>query len=104
MYGAAITLLVAILGRLIYGLLRMNIVVKVRLPWRQWSRTVIASGVFLTVIFILKRALETNVYIEILFCLAAAGIAYLGALFLLKNVTPEELRLILARVFPNKNR
>ncbi len=104
MVGAAITLLLAIVGRFAYGMLTLRHTIRVSVPWDAWARTVLSSIGFVATILFLKRTLELGIGFEVAISLAAAAIVYCLLLFFLRVVTREELTTLFRRVVPSARR
>lgn len=104
MVGAAVTLLLAIVGRFAYGMLTLRHTVQVSVPWDAWARTALSSLGFVATILFLKRALELWVGFEVAICLMAGAVVYCLLLFFLRVVTREELTTLFKRVVPSARR
>ena len=100
MLGAALTLLLALLGRLALGLASLGRFVRVHSPWDSWLRTTLAAAVFVGIITLLKTKLALAWWLEAGVALAAASAAYAGLLLLLRVISKEELETLWRRLRP----
>src|SRR3989338_7160103 len=100
MLGAALTLLLALLGRLALGLASLARFVRVHSPWDSWLRTTLAAAVFVGIITLLKTKLALAWWLEAGVALAAASAAYAGLLLLLRVISKEELETLWRRLRP----
>lgn len=99
MHGAALALLIAIAGRLAYGMVQLRQFVKAAAPWSLWARTAAASLCFFAAISLLKGWLHLIVPLEIVLSLSTASALYLAVLFLFGVLTLEEVKTLLIRLF-----
>lgn len=97
--GAAITTSVGYIIMAVFGFAKIKDFVEVAFPTRVWIKTLIAGLVFTFAIWILKRLLALNVWLETVIVLATAGMIYIALLFLLGIVDITELKELRRRIF-----
>ena len=98
MIGAAITTTISYFIMMVVGLFYIRKFIDVEFPVSLWAKAFSAGFIFTFIIWILKRALVLNVWIETLIVLAASSLVYVALLFILRIITIEELRMIYKRV------
>jgi len=94
--AAATTLSYGIM--MLMGLLDIKKFITVAFPIRIWIKTLISGLIFTIVIWLLKKVLVLNVWVETAVVLAAAGISYIALLFLLRVIDISELRNLYRRI------
>jgi O-antigen/teichoic acid export membrane protein len=65
---------------------------KNQLSWQTLFKTFLAGFFFIIVIYVLKRVISANIYIEIILCLGSAIIVYLLFVFLLRLASVNEIK------------
>lgn len=92
--GAASTTFVSYLIILIFTSYKVKKIISVSAPWLGWLKILLAGGVFVAVISLLKSTLEMNVWLEIIISVGVASLVYVLLLFLLKAITKEDIGFI----------
>ena len=96
--GAAMTTTLSYGIMMLMGLLDINKFITVRFPIMIWIKTLTAGLIFTIVIWLLKKVLVLNVWVETALVLAAAGTSYIALLFLLRVIGISELRNLYMRI------
>jgi len=66
--------------------------IKVKIPLASWIKTIIASLLFVFVIYIIKGMLIANTWLELIISVSMATIVYVGLAYILKLVDIEEIK------------
>jgi len=91
MLGAGITSLITYLYVALVSVIRLRKYIKVKMPWAEWAKIFITGGVVLTTMFILKKLLFMNIYLEIAILCLLSGLLYLSLIFAMKIININEL-------------
>ncbi len=94
--GAALTTFASYLIILVLSSYHIRKFIKIKIPWAEWASSVLAGLIFVVVLAYLKKAIELNVFLEIIVNLAIAGTAYLAVLGLTKTITKKDIDLFKA--------
>ena len=96
--GAAISTTIGYFIMMVMGLFYIRKFIDVSFPKAIWAKTFFAGIIFVFVIWILKKVLEWNVWIEMIVVLWAAFIVYICLLFILKIISLEEVNSLYNRI------
>tara|TARA_Y100000034_G_scaffold135454_1_gene207424 strand:- start:1007 stop:2188 length:1182 start_codon:yes stop_codon:yes gene_type:complete len=96
--GAAITTSVSYLLMMVVGLTKIKRFIKISLPIGSWLKTLISGLIFTLSIWVLKKVIFLNVWIESLIILTISGIIYLAMLFILRILTITEAKELYKRI------
>jgi stage V sporulation protein B len=96
--GAATTTTLSYVIMMSIGLRNIRKFIKVRLPLATWAKTLAAGAVFTLAIWLLKKLIFLNVWLETSIVLAVSGIIYIASLFFMNLIDIEEIRGIYRRV------
>ena len=96
--GAAITTSVSYLLMMVVGLTKIKRFIKISLPIGSWLKTLISGLIFTFSIWVLKKMIFLNVWIESLIILTISGIIYLAMLFILRILTITEAKELYKRI------
>jgi len=99
MNGAAITTLASQLIILFASVYLIKKNLSFQVPLKDWFKTIVAGGIFLLLIFILKNLLSLNIWIEILISVSLSLFIYILLLFLSKVLIKEDVLNIVREVF-----
>jgi len=96
--GAAITTTISYFIMMFIGLVKIREFIKVQFPITIWSKTLISGLIFIFIIWLLKRIIFLNVWLETAIILAISGVVYIVLLFLLKIINIAELKDLYKRI------
>ncbi len=96
--GAAITNTLSYFIMMVMGLANIRKFIKVDFPILIWAKTLIAGMMFILAIWLLKKALSLNVWLEAVIVLLIAGLMYTTLLFLLKIIDLNEIKDLKRRI------
>jgi hypothetical protein len=96
--GAAITTLVGQTIMMIISLIKIKSFIKIQFPIRIWVKTLIVSLIFIFIIWLLKKIIFLNVWLETTVVIIVSGICYIGLLFLFKIIKINELKEFYKRI------
>ena len=96
--GAAITTSLSYFIMMIISLKNIRKFVEITFPIKVWIKTSIAGILFVLAIWILKKAIILNVWVETGTVLIISGIVYIILLFLLKIININELKDLYKRI------
>lgn len=96
--GAAITTSVSYLLMMVIGLTKIKRFIKISFPIGIWLKTLISGLIFTLSIWMLKKMIFMNVWIETLIILTISGIIYLVVLFILRILTITEAKELYKRI------
>ena len=96
--GAAITTTISYFIMMFIGLVKIREFIKVQFPITIWSKTLISGLIFIFIIWLLKRIIFLNVWLETVIILAISGVVYIVLLFLLKIINIAELKDLYKRI------
>ncbi|HLC60539.1 MAG TPA: flippase [Candidatus Nanoarchaeia archaeon] len=96
--GAAITTTISYFIMMAVGLFYIKKFINIEFPVGLWVKTFSAGIIFTSIIWVLKRGLVLNVWLETFIVLAIASSSYVILLFLFRAVTIEELKMLYKRV------
>jgi len=97
MIGAGITSLASYLLIMMMSAFYLTKFISINVPVMKWIKTFGAGLLFVLVIAGLRKVLEINMFLEAGVCVAAGGIVYLGACYLLKVVDVKEIKDVFLR-------
>lgn len=97
--GAAITTTLSLLIMMVMGLVYIRGYMTIRFPIGLWARILLAGIGFTILIYVLKKLISLNVWMETAIVLAVAGLFYLSLLFLLKVMDINEIKDLYKRIF-----
>jgi len=100
--GAAITSLISAICLLFFTSLEIRKYVNNKIPWGSWIKTIAVGLITVGLIYILKKNIELNLYVKLSIILIVAIIFYLTLIFLIKIITPKEIKDIFERIIPRK--
>jgi O-antigen/teichoic acid export membrane protein len=92
MLGAAINSLIAYAYIAIRCMLKLKHFIKVEIPWNNWLKTLIAGILMLGLIFLIKKFIMLNPYMEAIVCIIAGGLFYLALSLILKTINAREIK------------
>jgi O-antigen/teichoic acid export membrane protein len=92
MLGAALTSLIAYVYIAIRCIFKLKHFIQVEIPWINWLKTLFAGMLMLGLIFILKKILFLNPYLEAGACIFLGGLFYLALTFILRIVNAREIK------------
>ncbi|MBU2440856.1 MAG: flippase [Nanoarchaeota archaeon] len=95
MLGAAITSLLSYFLVMLLSSFSLSKLIKVKIPWLSWLKTVIAGAFLLITVFILKETLNVNPLPEAIICIISGVAIYIGVIFLFKLVDLKEIKSLL---------
>lgn len=90
--GAAITTTISYFIMMVMGLINTRKFINVKFPILLWTKTLIAGLIFVFVIFLMKKILVFNLFLEAVVILILSGIAYILLLFLFKIINIDEIK------------
>jgi len=96
--GAAITTTLGYMIMTIFGFTKIRDFIGIKFPAKIWMKTFIVGIAFVLIVWISKKILVLNVWLETAVVLAIAGTAYAILLFLLKIVDMGELKELYTRI------
>lgn len=96
--GAAISTTLSYLLMMSMGLVNIRKFIDISFPKAVWIKTFLAGIIFIVVIWILKKALELNVWVETALVLVISSLVYIALLFILRIIDMEELKGLYKRV------
>jgi O-antigen/teichoic acid export membrane protein len=96
--GAAITTTLSHFIMMSIGLMKIQKFIAVRFPVKIWIKTFAVGLIFVLVIWLLRKALSLNIWIETIIVLVLSAIIYLVLLLLFRVLTISELRALYYRV------
>lgn len=96
--GAAITTSVSYFIMMVMGLANIRKFIDVKFPILIWAKTLTAGIIFTFVIWLFKKIIFLNVWLETAIILFISSIIYVALLFLLRIISINELRDLYKRV------
>ena len=96
--GAAITTTISYFIMMFMGFFYIRKFIKISFPIRTWAKTLLAGIIFTLSIWLLKKILFLNAWLEAFIVLAISGMIYIGLLFLLNIVSLKEIKDIYNRI------
>jgi len=96
--GAALTTTGSHFIIMVYSMIKIRKFIDVKLPVKIWSKITLTGLIFTSVIWLLKKVIFLNAWLEAAIVLAISALVYLGLLFLLKIVDIDELKDVYNRV------
>lgn len=96
--GAAISTSTGYLIMMLVGLTKMRDFIEIKIPIGVWTKTFLAGITFVMVIWLLKKALALNMWLETAILLATGSLVYAILLFLLKVISIKEMKEIYLRI------
>ena len=96
--GAAITTTISYFIIMFMGFFYIRKFIKISFPIRTWAKTLLAGIIFTLSIWLLKKILFLNAWLEAFIVLAISGMIYIGLLFLLNIVSLKEIKDIYNRI------
>ncbi len=96
--GAAITTMTSYFIMMYMGLVKIRKLAAITLPIKIWIKTLIIGIILVVVIWLLKKAIFLNIWLETAIVLLIAGIVYTIFLFLLKVINIAELKDLYKRI------
>lgn len=100
--GAAIATTISYAVMMVLSTAKLSHFVKIKEPWTNWAKTAVAGIVFVLIVSVLKKYIETNVWVETGICLAVAGAAYTALVFFFKVVKIKEINELAKRAIATK--
>lgn len=97
--GAAISTAAAFSFILVYTNKTIKDIAKIEFPLGKIIKILFASVISVVIIYLLKKAIEINIYLEAVIILAIVAIVYTTLLFLLKVVTKPETENLIKKAF-----
>ena len=96
--GAAIATTISYFIMMAMGLFYIKRFIKIEFPIKVWIKTLSIGLIFIFIIWLLKKAISLNVWVETAIVLLIAGLCYILLLFLFKVVNIEELMRLYKRI------
>tara|TARA_B100001971_G_C18180336_1_gene532392 strand:+ start:197 stop:748 length:552 start_codon:yes stop_codon:yes gene_type:complete len=96
--GAAITTSLSYFIMVLISLKNMRKFIEITFPIKIWIKTSIAGILFVLAIWILKKVINLNVWVETGTVLIISGMVYIILLFSLKIITIDELKDLYKRI------
>jgi len=96
--GAALTSLIAYIYISLRCIFKLRHFIKVEVPWVNWLKTLFAGLLMLGLVFLLKRIIFLNVYLEALICVIVGGLFYLALAFILGIIDLREVKSIMKQI------
>lgn len=96
--GAAITTTGSYFIMMGYSMIKIRKLIDVKFPVKIWAKIILTGLIFTFIIWLLKRIIFLNAWLETAIVLIISALVYLGLLFLLKIVNISELKSIRNRV------
>lgn len=97
--GASITTSVGYILLFIWSMFYVKNKMKIGLPLKDWSKTFFAALIFLLSVSLLKKYIETNLFLEILIVLGISILIYVILLFIFAVINKKDIMLIKERIF-----
>jgi len=95
MLGAAFNSLIAYFFVFIVSVFKLRKLIKVKMPWLNWFKTIFAAGIMMLIIYSLKKIMTTHPYIEAVLSCIIAGLVYIGIILLMRVVKLKEVKAII---------
>lgn len=92
MLGAALTSLIAYVYVAIRCIFKLKHFIQVEIPWINWLKTLFAGMLMLGLIFLLKKIIFLNAYLEGIICVAVGGLFYLALASILGIIDLRETK------------
>jgi O-antigen/teichoic acid export membrane protein len=96
--GAAISSLIAYAYVALRCIFKLKHFIHVDIPWPDWLKTLLAGLLMLGLIFLLKKILSLNAYLEAIICVAIGGLFYLALAFILGIIDLKETKALLKHI------
>src|SRR3989338_2857569 len=96
--GAAITTTLSYFIMMVMGFFYIRKFIKISFPIKIWAKTLLAGIIFTLFIWLLKKILFLNAWLEAFVVLTISGMIYIGLLFLLNIVSLKEIKDIYSRI------
>ena len=96
--GAAITTTIGYLIMMYFGFTKIKDYLDVEFPIKLWLKTFLIVMVFIFTVWLMKKVISLNVWVETAIILATAGIVYVALLFLLNVIDANELKDLYKRI------
>ena len=96
--GAAVSSLIAYAYIALRCILKLKHFINVAIPWADWLKTLVAGLLMLGLIFLLKKLLFLNAYLEAIICVAIGGLFYLAISFILGIINLKEIKELASHV------
>jgi O-antigen/teichoic acid export membrane protein len=96
--GAALSTTLSYFIMMFLGLRKIRKYIIIELPIKIWIKTLAAGLIFIFVIWLLKKFIFLNVWLETVIVLALSGIVYIALLFLLRIININELKDLYKRI------
>ena len=97
--GAAIATAISYILMMVFGLIKIKKLVKIKLPIKIWVKTLMAGVIFTFLIWSLKKLIFLNVWLEMAIVLMVSGVVYTALLFLLKVINIAEVKDLYKKIF-----
>ncbi|MBN2052425.1 flippase [Candidatus Woesearchaeota archaeon] len=97
MLGAAFNSLLAYFLVFILSVFKLRKLIKVKMPWLNWLKTIIAGIAMVLVIIFMQNILVLPFYAEIILSCLIAGLVYVGLILLMRIVNLNEIKSIIGR-------
>ncbi|MCX8147367.1 MAG: flippase [Candidatus Woesearchaeota archaeon] len=65
--------------------------IKVKIPWLNWLKNLVAGVVFLIIIYLLKAWLAANIWVEAIMSVGVASVVYIALLFAFGLITKKDV-------------
>lgn len=101
--GAALTTTTSFFIMMVMGLIDIRKFITIKFPIKIWVKTLLAGIVFVFSIYILKRLIVLNVWLETGIVLAISGIIYALLLFAFRVVDVGELKELYRKLFKSND-
>jgi O-antigen/teichoic acid export membrane protein len=98
MIGAALTSLIAYAYVAIRCIFKLKHFIQVEIPWINWLKTLFAGMFMLGLIFLLKKIIFLNAYLEGIICVAVGGLFYLALASILGIIDLRETKDLLKHI------
>jgi O-antigen/teichoic acid export membrane protein len=96
--GAALSTTLSYFIMMFLGLRKIRKYIIIELPIKIWIKTLAAGLIFVFVMWLLKKFISLNVWLETVIVLALSGIVYIALLFLLRIININELKDLYKRI------
>lgn len=96
--GAALTTTLSFFIMMVLGLINVRRFIVIKFPAWVWAKTLLAGVGFTFAVYLLKKLIFFNVWLETAIVLAISGLIYIALLFLLKIVNAGEIKDLYNRV------
>ena len=100
--GAALATSTSYLLILLISTYKLKHILKNEFQWFNWLKSLGSGAIFVFVIWILKRTLYLNAWLELAICIVVALIIYILLLFLFKIIDKKEIKEIMGNILPTK--